>query len=81
MPDAQCKNPSFLKMHDAAALSLLDNRADGFIPDEPLRRAIADRHRGVGCDQLIILGPPSAKARTFSCIFIILMDQGSRCLR
>ncbi len=56
------KNPSFLKMHGLGNdFVIIDNRADGFIPDEPLRRAIADRHRGVGCDQLIILGPPSAK--------------------
>jgi len=55
------KNRSFLKMHGLGNdFVIIDNRADGFIPDEPLRRAIADRHRGVGCDQLIILGPPKA---------------------
>jgi len=65
MLDAGCsmlKNRSFLKMHGLGNdFVIIDNRADGFIPDEPLRRIIADRHRGVGCDQLIILGPLSVK--------------------
>ncbi|MDD5586354.1 MAG: diaminopimelate epimerase [Alphaproteobacteria bacterium] len=51
-------NRSFFKMHGLGNdFVVMDSRADNFVPDEPLRRKIADRHRGVGCDQLIVLLP------------------------
>uniref|UniRef100_A0A8J7VTJ9 Diaminopimelate epimerase n=1 Tax=Coralloluteibacterium stylophorae TaxID=1776034 RepID=A0A8J7VTJ9_9GAMM len=38
---------------------ILDRRAAGApAPDAALVRALADRHRGVGCDQLITIEPP-----------------------
>jgi len=40
---------------------IIDCRADGLMPNDRMRRAIADRHRGVGCDQLILLMPPQDK--------------------
>ncbi len=49
---------AFIKMHGLGNdFAVLDRRADGLIPDLPLRRALADRKRGIGCDQLIVLGP------------------------
>jgi diaminopimelate epimerase len=37
---------------------VVDARERAFASDEALARAIADRHTGVGCDQLIVLEPP-----------------------
>ncbi|NTU76786.1 MAG: diaminopimelate epimerase [Alphaproteobacteria bacterium] len=52
---------SFLKMHGLGNdFVLFDGRADGFLPDAALCRKIADRHRGVGYDQLIVLGKPKS---------------------
>jgi len=52
-------NRSFVKMHGLGNdFVIIDQRKDGVIPSEKQRRAIADRQRGVGCDQLIILCPP-----------------------
>ena len=36
---------------------ILDGREEAVVMTPPLARAIADRRTGVGCDQLIILGP------------------------
>jgi diaminopimelate epimerase len=45
---------------------IFDGRADGFLPDPSFCRFVADRHEGVGCDQLIALGQPvSAEADVF----------------
>jgi len=64
----------FRKMHglgndfvvlDARGGSVLDARGGG-VPITPGRAAgIADRHAGVGCDQLIILEPPGEGADVF----------------
>jgi len=52
-------NRSFIKMHGLGNdFVIIDNRDSGALPDERSRRLIADRHRGVGCDQLIVLLPP-----------------------
>jgi diaminopimelate epimerase len=49
----------FIKMHGLGNdFVVLDARRDAFACDEQLARAIADRHTGIGCDQLIILEPP-----------------------
>jgi diaminopimelate epimerase len=50
---------SFLKMHGLGNdFVVFDGRVDGFMPDADVCRKIADRHFGVGCDQIIILGKP-----------------------
>lgn len=45
----------FTKMHGAGNDFVIIDCRDGRRIDTPLARAIADRHRGVGCDQLITL--------------------------
>ena len=51
----------FLKMHGLGNdFVVLDARAGALPVDEKAARAIADRHRGVGCDQLLILEKPRA---------------------
>lgn len=56
-------NPSsFLKMHGLGNdFVVIDGRASGFLPDENFCLRVADRHRGVGYDQLIVLGNPQTK--------------------
>ena len=54
-------NLSFLKMHGLCNdFVIIDNRADGFVPDSETCKKIADRHIGVGCDQLIVLLKPTS---------------------
>ena len=49
----------FLKMHGLGNdFVIIDGRKDGFLPDKDFCLRVADRHRGVGCDQLIVLAPP-----------------------
>ena len=50
----------FLKMHGLGNdFVILDGRAPGLDLSLERRRAIADRRLGVGCDQLIVLEPPT----------------------
>ena len=50
----------FLKMHGLGNdFVVLDARGAAFDLTADRRRAIADRRRGVGCDQLIVLEPPT----------------------
>jgi len=50
----------FLKMHGLGNdFVVLDARGRALDLTVPRRRAIADRHLGVGCDQLIVLEPPT----------------------
>src|SRR5262245_50424434 len=52
----------FLKMHGLGNdFVVLDARAMPFDLTAERRRAIADRRRGVGCDQLIVLEPPTER--------------------
>lgn len=52
-------NREFLKMHGLGNdFVIIDGRADGFVPDRKFCLAVADRRRGIGCDQLIILEKP-----------------------
>lgn len=47
---------TFLKMHGLGNdFVVLDARTSGFVLSEAAARAIADRNRGVGCDQLIVI--------------------------
>ena len=56
------RGTAFLKMHGLGNdFVVLDARADAIRLDDKAARAIADRHRGVGCDQLLILEPPQAR--------------------
>lgn len=49
----------FLKMHGLGNdFVIIDGRKDGFIPDKDFCLRVADRHRGVGYDQMIVLAPP-----------------------
>ncbi|SLN75799.1 diaminopimelate epimerase [Roseisalinus antarcticus] len=48
----------FMKMHGLGNdFVVLDGRTDPVRPDEALVAAMADRHRGVGFDQLAVIGP------------------------
>jgi diaminopimelate epimerase len=48
----------FIKMHGAGNdFVVLDLRAGGAAPTAEEAVAIADRHRGIGCDQIILIGP------------------------
>lgn len=50
---------SFIKMNGLGNdFVIIDGRTDGFIPDKAFCLAVADRHLGVGYDQLIVLAPP-----------------------
>jgi diaminopimelate epimerase len=52
----------FLKMHGLGNdFVVLDAREAGLDLTPERRRAIADRRRGVGCDQLIVLEPPTER--------------------
>ncbi|MCB2102178.1 MAG: diaminopimelate epimerase [Rhodobacterales bacterium] len=49
----------FIKMHGLGNdFVVVDGRADGTRLSAAQARAVADRHTGVGCDQVIILEPP-----------------------
>lgn len=53
---------SFVKMHGLGNdFVILDSRKNHFVPNAEQVRRIADRHRGVGCDQLIVLAAPKNK--------------------
>ncbi len=48
----------FIKMHGAGNdFVVLDLRRGGAAPTASEAVAIADRHRGIGCDQIILIGP------------------------
>jgi diaminopimelate epimerase len=60
----------FIKMHGLGNdFVVLDARAAPLACDEASARAIADRHTGIGCDQLIVLEPPrDPRAQLFMAI-------------
>jgi diaminopimelate epimerase len=54
---------AFIKMHGLGNdFVVIDARQDPFRLDDASARAIADRRSGVGCDQLIVMEPPSVEA-------------------
>ena len=54
---------SFIKMHGLGNdFVITDCRADGRMPPQDMIDLLTDRHRGVGCDQLIPLMPPEDPA-------------------
>ena len=57
------KSVAFRKMHGLGNdFVVLDGRRETIAIDATAARALADRHTGVGCDQLIVIEPPSAPA-------------------
>ncbi len=53
------RDANFVKMHGLGNdFVVIDVRRHGIAIDDATARAIADRHRGVGCDQLILIEPP-----------------------
>jgi diaminopimelate epimerase len=55
-------NRPFVKMHGLGNdFVVVDARAQAFALDDDQARAIADRHTGVGCDQLIIMERPNGE--------------------
>jgi diaminopimelate epimerase len=62
---------AFLKMHGLGNdFVVLDGRHEQLALDAAAARALADRHTGVGCDQLIVIEPPTAPdAQAFLRIF------------
>jgi diaminopimelate epimerase len=61
------RGTAFIKMHGLGNdFVVLDARRHAVSVDDAAARAIADRHRGVGCDQLVLLEPAkSPKAALF----------------
>lgn len=45
---------------------VVDARADAFVPDAALARRLADRRAGIGCDQLLVIGPDPGGAAAFA---------------
>src|SRR5271170_3836150 len=57
----------FLKMHGLGNdFVVLDARGSGLAIGAESARALADRHTGIGCDQLIVLEPPRHPAAQLS---------------
>lgn len=53
----------FIKMHGLGNdFVIIDGRKNGFLPSKEFCLRVADRHRGVGYDQLIVLSPPKDPA-------------------
>lgn len=53
----------FLKMHGLGNdFVMIDGRKDDFVPDQNFCLKVADRHRGVGYDQLIVISAPKDPA-------------------
>lgn len=56
---SRIENLSFLKMHGLGNdFIVLDGRDGSAMPDAVQMQALADRHKGIGCDQLMVLMPP-----------------------
>src|SRR5580693_1661631 len=54
---------AFFKMHGLGNdFVVLDARREPIAIDAAAARAVADRHTGIGCDQLIVIEPPSHQA-------------------
>ena len=56
---SRIENLPFLKMHGLGNdFIVLDGRDGSAMPDALQMQALADRHKGIGCDQLMVLMPP-----------------------
>ena len=66
----------FTKMHGAGNdFVILDRIAGAPLPDAALARRIADRHFGIGCDQIMLVEPAAAVGQAYS--YRILNADGS----
>lgn len=67
MAEAASSSLRFSKMHGVGNdFVVLDLRAGAPPPSAALCRALADRHTGVGCDQILGIGPPSTPSAVAS---------------
>ena len=61
----------FIKMHGAGNdFVVLDLRRGGAAPTATEAVAIADRHRGIGCDQIILIGPSKTGVTDLGLVFL-----------
>lgn len=61
---------SFIKMHGLGNdFVILDARNNGFAPTPDQIKRIADRHRGIGCDQVIVIKNSSKGADVYMSIY------------
>ena len=61
----------FIKMHGAGNdFVVLDLRRGGEAPTAKEAVAIADRHRGIGCDQIILIGPAPTGVADLGLVFL-----------
>lgn len=57
----------FTKMHGAGNdFVVIDATGDAFAPSAALLRHLSDRHYGVGCDQILVLDPPTSAELDFN---------------
>jgi len=68
---------AFTKMHGAGNdFVVLDGVSQSIEVTEPLIKTLADRHRGIGCDQVLVLDPPDDPDADFR--YTIFNADGSR---
>jgi diaminopimelate epimerase len=71
---------AFFKMHGLGNdFVVFDGRVGGLALDETSARAIADRRRGVGCDQVIVIEPPNSGGEVFMRIYNANGDEVEAC--
>ncbi len=82
MPLAQnAAGVPFLKMNGLGNdFVVFDGRANDFMPSERFLRAVGNRKRGIGCDQIIVLlKPKNAKADVYMAIYNMDGSQVQAC--
>ena len=72
---------NFLKMHGLGNdFAVFDGRSNGLTPSQNFLRAVADRKRGIGCDQIIVmLSPESPEADVHMAIYNMDGNQVQAC--
>jgi len=77
IPETDIKPISFHKMHGLGNdFVVLDLREQSFPIDATCASQLADRHRGIGCDQVLVLRPPHLSGQLAS--FEVWNADGSR---
>jgi diaminopimelate epimerase len=62
-PESPCGGLRFVKMHGLGNdFVVIDRRSQPFTPTVELVRRLADRRRGIGCDQLLLVDPGDGAA-------------------
>jgi diaminopimelate epimerase len=70
----------FYKMHGLGNdFVVFDGRENEVLLDEPAARAIADRRRGIGCDQVIVIERPNGGGEAFMRIYNADGDEVEAC--